>query len=140
MKISFFKFLIKIHFINCLPKTCLDWELHSETDAKGVSKSAEAYTRTSKSGKVYGAGDAGVLSIKSLFCKEKRTFKDELRTIIASWRSIYGKLPWAELAAKYEQDQSVTASQIEDARRINLKVNVFFTNFEFFYCADQKKI
>lgn len=99
--------------------------MHSEAKENGESKSTESYMRKSKNGKVFAVGDANVLTSKSLECQQPRTFKDELHMIIASWRIIYGKLPWAELAAKYEQDQSVTASQIEQKRQAtNITVNI----------------
>lgn len=105
----------------------LDFDLHTEANTKEVSTRTEIYTKTLEDGKSYAAGDANVLTSKSLHCKEPRTFKDELHTIISSWRLIYGQSPWAEVASKYGHDHSITVSQIEHARQTDLKVIFFET-------------
>lgn len=76
---------------------------------------------------LHAAGDANVQTIKSLRLSGPRTFKDELHTIIDSWRLLYGKLPWAELANAYGQGVGSIASKIEKLRKnTNLKVNFCF--------------
>lgn len=101
---------------------CLGWDFATETNPNGVSKTSEQYTRIWPDGKMLALGDARVLTTKSLHCKEPRTFKDELYTIISSWRLIYGEFPWTELAKKYARNHSVTVEQIEQARQTDIKV------------------
>lgn len=56
-------------------------------------------------------GDANVQTPNSLKGKP-RTFKDELYTVIDSWHMVYGPLPWAKTAERYNNGDVTVAEKI----------------------------
>lgn len=78
---------------------------------------------------LYAAGDANVQRTKSLL-GELRTFKDELYTIVDSWRNIYGTFPWSELANNCNRgDASKILNIIAMRKIVNLKVEMIRLRF-----------
>lgn len=96
-------------------------------DAKGIASENKHPAFNSKSKSIaQNCGDATVQTTNSLRGLPK-TFKDELHTIIESWRNIYGKPPWAELAEKFNYgDVSVVSEIIKLRESANLKVQSYF--------------
>lgn len=78
----------------------------------------------------YAIGDANIQTPSALQ-GELRTFKDELHTIIDSYRNIYGQFPWSELAKRYNDGDVTVLPEIVKLRQtIDVKVKLMvFDNF-----------
>lgn len=101
--------------------------MSSISTADGISTAdyTYRYVTLEKPGYRFG-GDANVQPSRSLHGDHLRDYKDELHTIIDSWRCIYGKLPWAALADKYNAGNITTVVDIQKMRQqIKLKVKIY---------------
>lgn len=109
--------------------------MSTETFKNGTSTTNESYVRKvlDSHGKdaSYAAGNPSILTTRSLYCEQPRTFEDDLRTIITSWHFIYGNPPWHEMAQRYGIHNLATAADVEKkhGEYTSVKVDIFKTIF-----------
>lgn len=104
--------------------------MSSPCDIKGVAMQKIPYKKSAaikKGDKIikFTNADANIQTSELLNYDHLHTFKDELRTIIESWRNIYGPFPWCGLAEQYGDGDVKAVSAISKARReVDLRVKI----------------
>lgn len=106
----------------------IDWQESSPCDQFGTATTDYTciYPILNAKGKsvLKAAGDANYQTVKSLRCDKLRTYKDELHTIMDTWRRVYGPFPWNDLAKKYNGGDLKVVPEIEKLRNtVDLKVS-----------------